>query len=241
VEEIVLHQPPLRSWGGPNMSPFCAKLECYLRMAEIPYKPGSFSMRHAPKGKIPFVELDGKFMGDSQLIIEELERRLAAEGKKPLDGGLSARDIAFSRVLRRAIEEAMYFVGLYVRWGRDDGYAVVRDEFKKMIPGFVMPIVRRSQHKKLKAQGTGRHTDEEIMAIGANDWDAIAELLGDRPFVLGDQPRTIDCTVFGFLESILGFPLDTQFKRAAAGHANLVSYRKRIRERWWPDLPALTT
>ena len=241
MEEIVLHQPPLRSWGSPNLSPFCAKLECYLRMAEIPYKPGSFSLRHAPKGKIPFVELDGKYMGDSQLIIEELERRLAAEGKTPLDAGLTPRDVAYARMLRRAIEEAMYFVGLYVRWGRDDGYAIVRDEFKKMIPGLVLPIVRRSQHKKLVAQGTGRHTDEEIMAIGARDWDAIAELLGDGPFMLGNQPRTIDCTLFAFIETMLGFPLDTPFQRAGLAHANLLEYRKRIRERWWPDLPALSS
>lgn len=198
-------------------------------------------MRRAPKGKIPFVEIDGKLMGDSHLIIAELERRLAAEGKRPLDGGLSPRDLALAHMMRRAIEEGMYFVGLHVRWGRDDGYLVVRDEFKKMIPGFVLPIVRRSQHKKLKAQGTGRHTDDEIMAIGRADFDAIAEMLGDRPYLLGDAPRTVDCSLFGFLEGTMGFPLDTPFKRAGLSHTNLVAYRKRIRDRWWPDLPALTT
>jgi glutathione S-transferase len=240
VDEIILHQPPHRSWGSPNLSPFCAKLECYLRIADVPYKPHRADFRKAPKGKIPFVVLDGKHMGDSQLIIEELERRLAASGKQPLDHGMSARDVATSRMIRRTIEEGLYFVGLYARWKADDGYVLMREEFKKIVPGFILPIIRRAQNKKLQAQGTGRHTFEEAMAMGVADLDAVAALLGNQPFMLGDQPRVIDCTVFGFLETLLAFPLDTPLKRRGLEHANLTAFRKRIRDRWWTDLPALS-
>ena len=229
----------MRPWGTPNISPFCAKLECYLRVAGIPYKPGAFNIRKAPKGKVPFVHIDGAYMGDSQLIIEELERRLAAEGGKPLDRDLSPRDAALARMIRRTLEEGLYFVGLYARWKRDDGYALMREQFKQMIPGFVIPIVRRAQTKKLHAQGTGRHTFEEAMAMGVADIDAVAELLGDKPYLLGDQPRVIDCTLFGFMETALGFPLDSPLKLRGQGHANLMAFRKRIRDRWWSDLPAL--
>src|SRR5438105_448398 len=100
-------------------------------MTDIPYKAAPMSRRAAPKGKIPYAEIDGQRIGDSQLIIERLEQRLAAEGKQPLDAGMSARDAAIARLVRRALEEAYYFIGLYTRWKTDDGYAVVRDEFKK--------------------------------------------------------------------------------------------------------------
>jgi glutathione S-transferase len=235
VEEILLIQPPTRPWGTPNMSPFCAKLETYLRVTEIPYKLGGKFAR-GPKGKVPHVVLDGKSMGDSQLIIEELEKRLATEGKKPLDDGLSARDRALGRFVRRTFEEGYYFVGLYTRWVTDGSYPHVRDEFKKFIPGFVLPFIRRAMAKKLHEQGTGRHTHEEIMAIGAADLDATAELLGDRPYLLGDAMRTVDCTVFAFLEGTLGFPHDTAVKKHASSHANLLAYRQRIRDRYWKDL-----
>ncbi len=236
---IVLHQPPHRSWGTPNLSPFCAKLETYLRVAEVPYTLRKANFRKAPKGKIPFVELDGALVGDSQLIIEQLERRLAAAGKKPLDQGMSARDIALARMIRRTVEEGMYFVGLYARWQTDDGYPLMRDEFKKVLPAFILPIIRRSQIKKLQQQGTGRHSFDDVMAIGIADLDALAELLGDKPYMLGDQPRVIDCAMYGFLEASLGFPLDSPLKARAKQHANVLAYRQRIRERWWPDLPAL--
>jgi glutathione S-transferase len=239
VNPLVLYQPP-RAWGSPNISPFCAKLETYLRIAEIPYTVGAFSRSKAPKGKVPFVEIDGSYLGDSQLIIEELEKRLVAEGKTPLDADISARDHAIARMVRRTLEEGFYFVGLYQRWKRDDGYVLMKAAFKQFIPALAVPILRRMQRKKLHEQGTGRHSYEEAMAIGACDLDALAELLGDRPFLLGDKPRTIDCTAFGFLEATLGFPLEGPLRKRGESHANLVAYRQRIRDRWWADLPGST-
>jgi glutathione S-transferase len=206
-------------------------------MTEIPYKPAAISRSDAPKGKIPYVQLDGKFIGDSQLIIDELERRLTAEGKRALDEGMSARDQAIARVVRRTLEEGYYFVAVYARWKTGEGYPQIRDAFRKFLPGFVIPLVRRGQIKKLREQGTGRHTYDEAMAIGAADLDAAAELLGDQPFLLGDAPRAVDCTLFAFLEGTTGFPVDSPIKQRALAHANLVAYRKRIRERWWKDLP----
>ena len=238
MKDLTLFQPPTRPWNTPNLSPFCTKLECYLRMAEIPYKTAAMQISKAPKGKIPYVALpDGSLMGDSQLIIEQLERGLTAEGKPPLDAGLSARDVAIAHLTRRALEEGFYFVTVYTRWKTDEGFAAVREEFKKFIPGFVVPLVRRGIRKKLHGQGTGRHTFEEAVALGGGDFDACAELLGDRPFLLGDKPHTVDCTVFAFLEATLGFPVDTPLKAKVLAHANLVAYRKRIRDRWWKDLP----
>ncbi len=238
MNEITLHQPPTRAWGTPNLSPFCIKLETYLRMAEVPYKAGKFSRGDAPKGKVPYVRIDERYMGDSQLVIEELERRLTAEGKPALDAGISAHDRAIARVVRRTLEEGFYFVGVYQRWHSDEGYAEMAKEFKKFVPGFVLPLVRRAQRKKLHEQGTGRHTTDEVHAMGAADLDAVSELLGDKPFLLGDKPRTVDCTLYAFSEAVLAFPIDTPLKQRGNALANLVAYRQRIRDRWWKDLAA---
>jgi glutathione S-transferase len=236
--ELILHQPPTRPWAIANVSPFCIKLETYLRIAGIPYQLGGFARGDAPKGKAPYVRLAGKFLGDSQLVIEALERRLVAENRPALDDGLSPRDAALARITRRAIEEGFYFHLAYLRWTTGDGFAAVRDEFKKLVPGFVVSLIRRQMRKKLDGQGTGRHSHDEIMAIGAADFDAVDELLGDGPYFFGDPPRVIDCTLYAFLEAVLGFPVDSPIKARIAAHANLVAYRARIRERWWRDLDA---
>ncbi|HTJ46296.1 MAG TPA: glutathione S-transferase family protein [Kofleriaceae bacterium] len=238
MDKLILHQPHTRPWGTPNLSPFCTKLETYLRMAEVPYEAVPADFRKAPKGKIPFVALDGELLGDSQLIIEELEQRL---GDRALDAGLPPRDHATARLLRRTLEEAYYFVGMYFRWQTDDGYAVLAPEFKRVLPApfrIAMPMIRRGTKKQLHKQGTGRHTREEVAAMGERDLAAFSELLGDRPFLFGDRPRTVDATLYAFMESTFGFPLDSPLQRAAKTHANLVAYRDRVRDRWWKDLAA---
>lgn len=233
MNEITLHQPPTRPWGSPNLSPFCCKLETYLRIAEVPYRLGKFVRSQAPKGKVPYVNLDGRYLGDSQLIIQELERRL---GDRALDHGLAPRDAAIGHVIRRTLEEAFYFIGIYLRWETDEGYAESARAFKQFVPGFVVPLVRRDQRKKLQAQGTGRHSHAEIMALGIADFAAIAELLGDQPFLLGDRPRVVDCTLYAFLEAAIPFPVDSAIKQEVMKHANLIAFRDRVRSRWWKDL-----
>ena len=233
MEQITLHQPSGRSWGMPNLSPFCTKLETYLRMADVPHTLAPMKLGQMPKGKIPYVHMDGRFVGDSQLIIEAIEQRL---GDQALDAGLAPREAALGRLARRTLEEATYFIGVFVRWHMEQGWTAMRGEFKKQVPSIVLPLIRRTQKKKLHMQGTSRHTPEEIMAMGAADFAAIAELLGDKPYFLGDKPRTVDATVFAFAEAILGFPIDSPLRAAVASHANLGAYRQRIRTRWFKDL-----
>lgn len=238
MSELVLRQPPARPWGTANMSPFCAKLETYLRVSETPHQVAPANFRKAPRGKIPYVELDGALMGDSQHIIEELERRAA----KPLDAGLSDADRALGRMVRRTLEEGSYFISVRLRWAEDDGWPHVAAELKKLLPAparIFMPMIRKGVKKRLHEQGTGRHTRDEVCEMLAADWAAIAALLGDRPFLLGEQVRTVDCTVFAFLEGLLAFPAKTPAHEAVAKHANLIAYRARFRERWWKDLPAV--
>ncbi len=64
------------AFGLPNASPFCMKLETYLRMTGIAYELSPPDMRDlgkAPKGKLPFIEDNGKIIADSTFIIDHLK------------------------------------------------------------------------------------------------------------------------------------------------------------------------
>jgi glutathione S-transferase len=237
VKALTLFQPANRPWRSVNLSPFCAKLETYLRITGTEHALAPMARGAAPKGKVPYVDLgDGTLMGDSQLIIAELERRRTAAGKPALDAGLAPRDAAVGHAMRRMLEEGFYYVMLHQRWTPEDHYEVMRAEFKKFAPGFVLPLVRRDIKKRVHGQGTGRHELAESADFGAADLDAVADLLGDQPFLFGDAPRVADCVAFAFVESILAFPLESPLRQRAAARANLVAYRARIRTRWYPDL-----
>jgi glutathione S-transferase len=235
MSDLILFIPPGRAWGTPHMSPFCSKLETYLRITETPHQLKAAAMQRAPKGKIPYVSIDGQLMGDSQLIIEKLERTVP----RPLDSKLSTRDRAIGHAVRRMLEEGTYFTSVYLRWVTDEGFAAVRPELAKIFPAplrMLLPLIRKKVKKATVAQGTGRHSQQEICALAVADWQACADILGDKPYLLGDEPHICDATLYAFLEGILRFPLESEVKVAVAKMPTLVAYRDRMRARWWAEL-----
>jgi hypothetical protein len=68
----------------------------------------------------------------------------------------------------------------------------------------------------LHNQGTGRHSRDEIYAIGCRDLTAIADLLSDQPYFLGAEPSSVDATAYAFLANVLWAPIDSPLRAHAA-------------------------
>jgi glutathione S-transferase len=62
-------------FGLPDPSPFAMKAETLLRMSKLPFDKKQMSRSKAPKGKIPYIEDDGKLLGDSTFIRWHLEQK----------------------------------------------------------------------------------------------------------------------------------------------------------------------
>lgn len=227
--------PP--AMGLPNASPFCLKLETWLRMAGIDYrKVHTLALNRAPKGKFPYIEDGGKKIGDSTLAIEHLRAGMADDA---LDGQLTAAQCATALLLQRTLEEHLYWCVAYFRWVEAAGWAATRDAFfgglKPPLSWIVPPAARRAITRQLWMQGVGRHSRAEVVRLGCADLDAVADTLGAQPYLLGGQPSSVDACGYGFLANILLVPLDTPLKQHAQMRRNLVAYCERMRERYWAD------
>jgi len=232
---IYLHMPPGRPWGMPNLSPFGTKLETYLRMAGWAYESRPADFRRAPKGKIPYVSIDGRLVGDSQLIIEELEQRRG----NTLDAHLTEMQRAMGHALRRTLEEALYFILAWQRWGEESAWQVYRPVIGQGMPAPVrlaLPLIRRGIRKSLWSQGTTRHSAGEITAMGIADLAALSVMLGEQQFLFGSRPSTFDASAFASIEGIAAFPHDSGLRSYLLGSGNLMGYRDRIRARWFAEL-----
>lgn len=231
---IRLHQfrPAL---GLPNASPFCMKVELYLRMAGIPYENvWELDPRKGPKGKMPWIEDGGRVVADSGYIVEHLQRTHG----DPLDTGLAPGDKAVGLAIRRMIEEHLYWTVLYFRWADEPGWTLTRNAFFGRLPPVVKQILpvlaRRGMVRELWNQGTGRHSRDEIVALANADVSALAEFLGDKPYFLGEHPTSLDATAYAFLANLIEVPLEMPVKVHATGFANLVAYCGRMREHFFP-------
>jgi glutathione S-transferase len=222
-------------WGAPNPSPFVIKLMTWLRMAGIPYEHCILtSPPSSPTGKIPYVKLpDGTALHDSELIIAELARRHHVN----LDAHLTTGERAVGHLVRRTFEEHLYFAGLYDRWITEEGYAASsRDYFAAMplVARWILPRTLRPRMRKyLHGQGLGRHPAEVIAAKAREDLAAIAEVIGEREYMLGEL-SSVDATAYGFLTSSVSNPFPSAMRDALFGQPRLVAYQARMRARFWP-------
>lgn len=211
-----------------SMSPFCMKVEVYLKLQKVPYKVFLGDPRKAPKGKLPIIEVDGRRIADSSAILAYLED----QSDKPLDRALDAAGRARSHVLKRLFEESLYFVLVWSRWGDDAGWEEVRPRIEKIIPAplrwLVPGIIRKKVIASTVAQGVGRHTPDEIYALGKADLEAVAALLGEGPYLLGGEVHVIDVVAYAFLANILRWPKPSPLTDTARALPGLEAYVTRI-------------
>ena len=220
--------------GLRSASPFTVKAEALLAMSGASYELQHVSdPRKAPRGKLP-VLLDGETaIPDSAHIQTHLERVHGAD----FDGHLDARERATSTAYRRLVEHHLYFIAGHLRWERHPD--AVRESYFAEIPGplrrVVFALANRDVRRAMHLQGLGRHTEEQLVAFGVQDVDALSAELGERDFFLGDRPASIDASVYGALHGLLDCTLDSPLKAAAEAHPNLRAYVDRMTRRLFPD------
>lgn len=222
------------AFGLPNASPFCMKMETYLRMAGIPYEAiNSGDVMKAPKRKLPYIDDDGAVVADTSFIIDYLKGKYG----DPLDAALSARERAVATAFQRLLEENLYWAVVHTRWAQEDGWALTKAAFFDGLPvplrWIVPPLARRGILSEMRGQGMGRHSAKEINAIGCRDVTAIADFLAGKPYMLGEQPTSLDAAAYAFLANLLWAPVESPIRQHARGRSNLEAYCQRMKARYY--------
>ena len=126
------------AWGLPDLSPFCIKVETYLRMIGVPFEPVVTDSRKAPKKKLPFVTDGDSVIDDSRDIIAHFEAKVA----EPLDAGLGDRDRATSVAFRALLEAEAYFYAVHLRWQLDSGWKIYQPVLRDYGRAIGVPVRR---------------------------------------------------------------------------------------------------
>ncbi len=219
------------AFGLPDPSPFVMKSEVHLKMAGVPYRFERAAPNTAPKGKIPFIRVGAHRLGDSTFIRAHIER----EYRVDFDKSLSVEQRAQAWAIERMLEDHLYFAILQVRWIDDENWEKGPSHFFDGAPEGVAEAVRERVRVKLEGHGLGRHREEEMMELGARSVAALSALLGDKSFLFGDEPSGADATAFAFAAATLTPFFNSALRRRAEGHGNLIAYRDRMMQRYYPQ------
>uniref|UniRef100_A0A0N5ARX1 Thioredoxin-like_fold domain-containing protein n=1 Tax=Syphacia muris TaxID=451379 RepID=A0A0N5ARX1_9BILA len=252
AEDVVyLYQFP-RVKCIPSFSPYCLKLETWLRMANIKYENvdcGWFT--RSCEGTLPFLEYNGREYPDSSLAIRDMS---AICLKEPLESHLTEQQVAAARAFEKLAECSLFPTVAYMRFAEHAG------EFVEQIPdkyfGTITVFIRWFMKKTLTAQvlkamkvvGIGKHSRDEVVNIAADDLRAISVYMGQKPYLTGFKPGKADAALFGVLAQIVYSPFELPQKTLITNElTNLKEYCDRIKstffvvEQFWPDWDECTT
>lgn len=222
-------------FGLPTLGPFALKLEAWLRVMSIEYtQVVEPNPAKGPKGKNPWIEYGDVRMGDTELIIAHLEGVLG----RRMDDWHSLEEAAVALATRRMIEEHLHQVFEYELMIMDEGWQYIVPGFN-IVPfplrNFVSQHFRKKFRKQLFARGILRHTPDIITAKGRADLDALSQILGDKPWLLGDKPSTVDMSMYGMVAPMIFSPIQTPVMQHARSVKNIVEFCERVRATYFSD------
>ena len=232
----------LSLWNLPSISPACLELETWLRMAKLPYNTVIITANElelAPKGKIPFVDYQGQLIGDATLIIEMLKQ---AEGID-LDTNLTLTERAISLAFRRMLKENTYWGTIHIRYGLEENWQGYRDVlahafFPEAPLEASKPFVeefRQTILSQFRGHGMGRHNYEDISQLICADFQALSDLLADKPFFLGNQPTTLDATAYASIGNFIKPPYGSSIVDYILRRSNLCQHYERMTQQFFSE------
>jgi glutathione S-transferase len=223
------------AWGLPEISPFVTKTEIHLKMANLPYQKRRAMPDESPKGQIPFIDDGGKLVGDSTFIRFHLER----EYRTDLDIGLSTLERATAMAIEMMCEHELAPAVGYFRWMVPENFERGPGQWFNDAPAEQREEMKRSLQDEVRkvmlARGIGRHSDAEIVSLGLRSLKALSVFLGEKTYLMGDEPCGADAFVFATLAAAMTPYFPSALRDHAIRFSNLVAYVTRMFDRFYPD------
>ena len=222
-------------FGLPEVSPYVTKSEVQLQMAGLAYVKVQGWREDSPKGQLPYIEDAGQKIADSTFIRGHIEARYGVD----LDAGLTTVERAQAWAIERMCENHLAWTSGYFRFLLPENYEKGPAHWFDNAPETARPVLRaqllEAVSANIRAVGVGRHSEHEILALAARSLMALDALLGDKAFMMGDEPTSLDAFVFAVLAGMLTPFFDSPLRRRAERFPRLVGYTARMMARFYPD------
>lgn len=222
----------------PEVSPYCMKTEIQLQMAGLPYQKELGGFPKAPKGKLPYIKDGEALIADSTFIRQHIEWSYGVD----FDAGYDLQQRALAWSVERMLEDHLGWAATKYRWLDPENFAKGPAHFFDDAPEAIRDKLRSDTvaeiRQRLHWHGLGRHSDEDILFLGTRSLYSFSQLLGDKPYLLGETPCGADATAFGMIATVMTPFFETDLRKAAESCDNLQPYLDRMAARYYPDFKA---
>jgi metaxin len=233
---LYLHPPFKLEWQIPTVSPHCLAVDVYAKISHIPVtRIPTNNLGMSPTNEFPMliVNEEGAICG-----LSEIFTKLADIGY-PLAQDELLSDVERSDMLAfcALIEEKLYNCQLYDWWMQNDNY----DNFTRLAfqndYSFPLNILMKQQRKKAVLNHLdyiGYNSKEKVEKVAKEIYEALATKLGEKEFFFGESPTTLDCVVFGFLQTQSFKELtNSKLREILLSKKNLVAFCNNFINNWY--------
>jgi glutathione S-transferase len=141
------------------------------------------------------------------------------------------------------MNESFYWYLIQTRYRRDEDFELY-DPFWSIFLSFVSPEERAAPVRAFRENilneffyaGRGRHPAKDVEHMAFKEHDAVAAQLGDKPYMMGDQPTSVDASIYSFLLHAMRVPFESAIKDYGNSTPTLVAYLDRMFNRYYPEL-----
>jgi glutathione S-transferase len=248
-KEVVYVYQFNRTATVPSISPACLKLETWLKLNGIKFETVNHSSKlRSKRGLLPFVELNGEEICDSDYIIKQLAAKFEKEDPA---ANLTPEQKNVQHAMVTMVENHLQWAIMHWRVKNADNTLKGFHLDLQGMMGTKMPVallnfvfkhtMLRKGMKKVKAAGFNGYTPEEIEQFGKDDLKVLSELLGDKQFFFGDDPNHLDLVAFSQIALVLNVDDSENGAKCPlkefinADCTNLVGLVTRMKDRAWGD------
>jgi glutathione S-transferase len=221
---------------GSRLSPFVEKVVRALAVKGVaftltePRSPGDFKKWNPQTGKMPVLEMDGRRVYDSTLILAALDARHPEPPLYHPDPAVAARQ----RFVEDWSDESFYWYLMALRWTPVNADASAEQVAASVpLPALLRPLVKLLLHRQIggtaRAQGLARLPLDVILAQLGARFDELLVWLGDSPFLFSERPSAADLAVFGQVQTLQSGPTP-QGAELVAQRPAMVAWLGRVEE-----------
>ncbi|TNF83372.1 glutathione S-transferase family protein [Pseudomonas sp. ICMP22404] len=214
-------------------SPLCEKVRRILGYKGIEYqihevdRSKAQELKHvSPFGKFPAIDDDGVSVCDSTDIAYYLDNKFAQRPLIPADPILAAQ----MHIIEDWADESLYFYEITMRlsWEHNARHtikAIMSTLPKHLTEEQALALVLAGSQQLVAAQGLGRKTQQQVVADVQRHLKAIAALLKQSKWLVGDSISLADIAVLSQLNCLL---YAREVVDAIKQYPDIVSWAERV-------------
>jgi len=216
-------------FGVADNNGYGLKVFAFLRLNGMTFRHEHiFDAAAAPRGQLPYIADDSATIGDSETIVAHL----IAKYHLTLDAALTPRQRDMNHLITRMLDD-LYWVMSYSRWKDEQFWPAFRDAWLEQYPNLTDAVLRKAREfnfQRYYFQGIGRYAPEAAYARGLADLSVLADLIPTMGYIHGENPTSIDASIYGFIANIYFYEIDTPLRQFVVTHENLVRHCRAIHD-----------